>query len=233
MLRLQREGHARVFLLLTTILLTVRCGGNSLSQPSPVPTGGSAPTRVSGTVLGLVTEQTSAGSTAVPGVSIRDTSRARLAVTGADGRYVLGLPDGLARIRIEHPDFEPIDRDVTVSGDVRLDLQLVRRTPIALSGRITEVTPDGPRPVAGVDVEVVVCPSGIPGGAYRLAGGETDADGFYRVPGVCDGETAVFVWKPGYYPPERDRPCEGDGGDCVWVTIAGNTRRDFVLTPSR
>jgi len=228
----RQRSQARTCLV-AMALLTAACGSGSQQMPgAPSPPTPYSPPPPAFSISGVVTEQTVSGVVVLAGVRVGDSTRSRLTISDATGGYRLsGIVTGPVQIRIDHSGFEPVTREVMVSGDTVLDFQLVRRAPGSLSGRITEVTPNGPRPVAGVDIEAVICPPEISfGGSYRLAVAESDADGFYNVLGLCSGETAVFVYKPGYFPPDKDGPCEGDGADCVFVTISGNTRQDFVLT---
>ena len=229
-----QRSHAGT-LVVAIALLTAACGSDSQQIPiAPSPPAPSPPPRQAFSISGVVTEQTASGVVVLAGVRVRDAALSRLAISNATGAYRLGgVFPGPFQLHIDHSGFEPVTREITVTGHMVLDVELVRRAPGSLSGRITEVTPDGPRPVAGVDIEAVICPTAIFGDAYRLAVAESDADGFYRIPGLCSGETAVFVYKPGYRSPSQDGLCTSDGADCVFVTIAGDTREDFELTRVR
>jgi hypothetical protein len=93
-----------------------------------------------------------------------------------------------------------------------------------LSGLVYEVTPSGRVPIEGADVEIGVCPpkGGAPLG-YEKA--RTDATGFYAVGDMCNGVTYVWVSKPGY----KTNPPRQCDGDCVYATVAGDTKFDIEL----
>lgn len=93
-----------------------------------------------------------------------------------------------------------------------------------LSGSVSEATSAGRTPIAGAEVEVGVCPplNGSPQGYERAV---TDAHGFYSVPNMCAGLTYVWVAKDGY----RTNPTRQCDGDCLFATIAGDSRFDVEL----
>ena len=136
----------------------------------------------------------------------------------------------LAGVSVD-PCFEPVTRLALLSADTVIDIQMVGSSRSTLSGFVTEDTAAGPIPVAGVGIHVVHCPSGLPGHSDPVVFTATDAAGFYSIPGLCQGVTALFPSKPGYrLPPTDDLPCEGDGDECRWVTVAGETHFDIRLT---
>jgi hypothetical protein len=179
------------------------------------------------TLSGTVTEMTPAGVAPVQRLMVIGP-RAGRTWTDSAGRYRFwDVPPGPLSIRIEAGPFEAVTKMVNVSADSVVDFQLVRRPRFTLTGMVTEATAQGPVPLAGVDVEVELCPPQISGGS-AFASAQTDARGLYSVPDMCDGRVIVYALKTGYGFAEPD--CDdGHGGDCRWVTVAGDTRFDFRM----
>lgn len=204
--------------LLATFVLVCGCG-----DPPTTPSGPY-------TLSGVVTQMTSSGKVPVRGVFVEETHAHRQAFTDDNGRYrLVALPAGDTTIQTSMLRFESATRSVTISGDTVVDIELRQREQFTLSGFVTEETPAGRVPLAGVLVQVVECPP-QPRGVNSRAEAETDASGFYSVPWMCQGVTAVFAWKPGYdLPPAAGQPCGDHGEVCHWITIAGDTRFDFQL----
>ena len=212
--------HARLW----TLSLTIASLGTWISAcdwgPSPWPPEGTH------TVSGTVTEMTPAGVAPIRGILVIGASRT---ATDSSGRYRLsGVRPGTWTFRIEAGPFEPVTQSVVVSADRVVDFRLVRRPRFTLSGFVTEVTKDGPVPLAGVDVEVENCPPSMSGGS-DFNSARTDASGFYSVPDMCDGRVIAYALKPGYELADTD--CDdGHSGLCRWITIAGDTRFDLRMT---
>jgi|SoiMethySBSTD1v2_1073268.scaffolds.fasta_scaffold02798_9 hypothetical protein len=134
----------------------IGCGGSG-APTAPTPTAIAAPVpsptppRRTGSLSGAITEITSTGSKAVEGVTIEQMSCDRVncggdtivqtVLTGSDGAYRFGglyegalnfvwiskegyVPTGPAADRFT---CEGCDRIVTITGDTRLDIELVRR----------------------------------------------------------------------------------------------------------
>ena len=100
------------------------------------------------------------------------------------------------------------------------------QTESTLSGVVTEMTPDGPLPLAGVRLYCDAC------GWFGHAEMTTDATGLYQFGdgGIwldATGLTPILVFKEGYE--VRD----GSSGPLLWSTrlvkIDGDTRIDFYL----
>jgi len=183
------------------------------------------------TLSGVVSEMTPSGRVPLRGVVVEENNRnfTAPAITDDKGRYRLyGFSAGATTVQASLLRFESTSRSVTISGDTVVDLDLVRRQLITLSGFVTEDTPAGLVPVAGVNVEVVECPP-QPRGVRSLASAETDALGFYSVSWMCDGVTTLYARKPGYDLSASGRECDDHGEVCRWITIAGNTRLDFQM----
>lgn len=209
---------SRTVSLLAIVLLMAACG--SPSEPS------SEGYRLTGTVL----QETANGMIPRVGIPVQETSQHRGATTDARGRYTIaGLPTGVAHIRIDFGVFEPIERDIQIASDTVVDFQLISRPLVTLSGRITEMTAAGPVPVSDVDVGVFFCTR--LNGRSEVSDARTDADGVYRIDGICEGPASVFVNKSGYTSTSPNTPpCDdGHGTECRWVTIKGDTRFDEVL----
>ena len=180
--------------------------------------------RLTGTVL----QQTAAGMIPRAGITILETTQGRSGVTDARGRYTVpGLKAGVVHIRIDFSVFVPVERDIRIDADTVVDLQLIPKPLFTLSGRITEMTADGPIPVSGVQVGVIHCLRANRVG--EVTSGESTADGSYEVRGVCEGQAIVFFYKNGYTYSSPNMPqCDFDG-ECRWVVVTGDTRRDEIL----
>jgi hypothetical protein len=183
------------------------------------------------TVSGVVTEMTASGKVPIRGALVEENNIRRSSHTDASGRYRLAaMPAGAITIQVSGFHFEPAGRSVTVSGDTTADVDLRRREEFTLSGIVMEETLTGQAPLAGVHIEVVECPPQPIGADWRVEA-ETDINGFYSVSRMCDGVTAVWAWKTGYtLLPASSRLCGHDAVECNWVTIAGNTRFDFLMS---
>ena len=199
------------------VMLMMACG----SPTVPTITGH----KLSGTVL----LQTRDGMVPAVGIPVQEMARHTRAITDSRGRYTLyGLPTGPVRVRIDFSIFEPIERDIQVTSDTVADFQLIPRPLVTLSGRITEMTAAGPIPVSGVQVQVIFCSR--PNGEYQYNDAVTDADGAYRMDGLCEGDAIMYAIKSGYTITSANVPhCNGDGAECRWVMIKGNTRFDVEL----
>ena len=102
--------------------------------------------------------------------------------------------------------------DVEVAGGALLVTRTTSYLPgtFSLSGVVTEVTPRGVVPVAGVIVYRAVT------GGWQDA--TTDAKGFYKISGLNDGTEEVAAMKAGYQTNEDS------------VTVRGDTRFDIRLS---
>ena len=107
--------------------------------------------------------------------------------------------------------------------------------PVALFGVITETTPTGEVPIAGVTVYCDLC------GADGHTWAETAADGSYRFSGdvaagggiwlyVYGNQTTIWVGKDGYQdPPGQPGPPGYNGNGWRTLQINGDTRFDTRL----
>ena len=92
-----------------------------------------------------------------------------------------------------------------------------------VSGVITEATPNGPTPLAGVSLDVTSC---IRDNTNNSTLASTDAAGVYRAADVCAGVAYIWIYKPGY---TTGRPGVGCDGDCFKLTVDGDTHFDIEL----
>ena len=210
--------HARLW----TLSLTIAILGTWISACD----WGPSPLEGTHTVSGTVTELTPAGVAPVRGILVIGAGRT---ATDSSGRYrFTRVRPGTWTYKIEAGQFETVTHSVVVSADSVVDFRLVRRPRFTLSGFVTEVTKDGPVPLAGVSVDVELCPPHMSGGS-AYASSQTDAQGFYSVPDMCDGRVIAYALKPGYALADTD--CDdGHAGECRWITIAGDTRFDLRMT---
>ena len=144
---------------------TAACGDTPTS-----PNTTNRTTRLSGTV----TEMSTGGRSHVEGAVVTHVATGRSATTDSTGAYSIAeIPAGLATIVATKDGYDATTRSVTVSGEMRLDLELVRPRlpPVALSGLVYERTEAGQVPVTGVVVE----------DEPMHTGSITGADGRYRV----------------------------------------------------
>ena len=180
-------------------------------------------TRPTATLCGLVFADTPSGLEPVDGARVRLEigSLRQDATTDQTGRYYLsGLYDGVSSISTSKDGYDPDTRQVSISGDVRLDIRVVRRVAYTLSVLVSEVTPTGKAPVEGA---LVTGPWDYPA--------PTDRNGLYRSAGPFIG-----LSKEGFEDPRVDpNGKEGDGQegagqeDNTQVTINGDTRLDLRL----
>ena len=198
-------------------LLTWACdGGNrssSLTSPNALP----APTRPNSTLSGVVFTVEPTGLAPLADARVRlDIGSFRLdATTDQNGLYSMsGLYEGSSSITTSRDGYDTDTRKVTISGDVRLDIRVVRRVPYTVSGMVFEMTPSGRVPLEGAYVT----------GSWDYPV-TTDSNGFFSL-SVCGDSPCLFykgdrfnvyVSKNGYQPEQRD------------VTISGDTRLDIQL----
>ena len=129
------------------IAASIAACGDMPTAPAPTPTRPATVAPVSSpeppppdplplTVLwGVVYEKTEAGRVPVAGVHVEDSNTHWSSKTDAEGRYRLDFTGvdrswfpGFASLYIAKDGFKTMSRwDVTVAGDTRLDIELVRR----------------------------------------------------------------------------------------------------------
>jgi hypothetical protein len=165
----------------------------SSSPTSPNATGASY------TVSGVVVALTAAGLGPVEGVLVVADSPVGttnhdtlIATTGKDGLYSLTVDAGVRSLLLSRAGYVTDQKSVTVSGDTRFDIQIVRVATHSLSGVVSEMTSAGLAPVEGVEVYCDSC------GDYGHTSAYTDANGFYNQAEAHAGITALLIYKNGY-----------------------------------
>src|SRR5438128_1992160 len=106
------------------------CSGTPAAPSAPI-----VPTRPTSMLSGLVFAATPAGLAPVEGARVRleiGSFRAD-ATSDHNGLYTLsGLYEGSSTVSTTKDGYDPDTRKVTISGDVRLDIRVVRRVPYTL-----------------------------------------------------------------------------------------------------
>jgi len=179
-------------LLGLTVLLSA-CDGRASLSPSPPPAGVNAPSSVTYTLSGEVTEMTPTGPAPIEGARVVDAS-GRSAATDGDGSYsISGLPASSRTISVTRNGYLTGTTTITMTGDTELDIRLERIQTYVLSGVVFEITDAGRVPLEGVELYCDSC--GSPDGHTFV---HTNADGFYRLEWTANGVHSLFVSKAGY-----------------------------------
>jgi hypothetical protein len=182
--------------------------------PSPRPTF---------TLSGLVLTQTPTGLAPVEGARVRlELGSLRDATSDQNGLYTLsGLYEGNGTVSTTRDGYDTDTRMVTISGDVRLDISLVRRVAYTLSGVVYEETPNGRVPVEGVEIYCDACGSEV-GHTYV----HTDTNGSYSLAWSYNGIYPLLVRKEGY---AVLNPSGVNSPNGINATVNGDTRFDIQL----
>jgi len=198
------------------------CSGTP-TAPSPPP----VPTRPTFTLSGLVLAGTPTGLAPVEGVVVQEANLGQRATTDTNGAYsISGLYAMSNIVTASKIGYETDSRTLTISGDTRLDLRVVRRATHTLSGVISEVTTSGRAAVEGVRIEVLICHTdafGCPISSVPTT--ITDRNGFYSVSGLYAGTNYLWAIKDGYQP----GPVPNCEGSCWTVEVNSDTRFDIQL----
>jgi len=213
----------RLALILSIPFLMSACT-DSISDPSddyaPTPTY---------TLSGTVSETTAAGPTAVAGAQVKavialSPERTLFATTDANGFYrIPGMPAGSpASLSVDKSGYITDRRSVTLDGDMRFDIQIVRHGGYTLSGVVSEVTSTGLMPVEQVQVYCDSC--GPQGHTFAY----TDAEGFYSFSEVQVGGHQLQVTKEGFRLLDLSGTFPG-GTEFKNATVNGDTRFDLRL----
>lgn len=226
------------------LLSTAACSGGDATGPtSATQTRAAEPAY---TLSGVIVVETPMGLAPLEGVLVQ-VNMTKPATTDSNGFYsVPGLVlAGLApNISVGHfntvtawkPTYVNDTRTVTISGDTRHDIQLVRRPTFTLSGVVTEETPTGFAPVEGVQIHDWSCDPAFPGN--RLPGPSdgcnyglshdtiTDKDGRYSIQGVYASRNLVCATKEGYRVNLPESECDGYSAS---LTLDGDTQFDIQL----
>ena len=182
----------RISLIATIVALSVSCGSELPTAPSPPP----PPTF---TLTGTVMEARAEVRTPARNIPV-EISPTRRTVTDSAGNFSIpGLAEGTYVLHVRGPFHEPLSTTIRIQGDTRIDLEIVPLPIYAVSGIVYEDTEDGPIPVPGVFVNN----SDIHDSA------RTDATGAYRVLALR-GVAQISFSKSGYVDQARAIVMEGD-----------------------
>ena len=159
----------------------------------------------------MIVVDTPLGLVPVEGVSIQ-VNMTKPATTDSNGFYSIpelvltGLAPNISignfnTVTAWKPTYVNDTRIVTISGDMRHDIQLIRRATFTLSGVVTEETPTGLAPLEGVEIHDWSCDPTFPGNRlpvpsdgcnYGLSHSTTtDRNGRSRFGRVCDPKFAL------------------------------------------
>lgn len=120
----------RLSVTVSLAILMWACGGCSRSSSPTSPSALTAPAapRATYTLSGVVSEVTPTGPAPVEGARVEEWNLHLVATTDTNGFYsISGLYAGLTSVWVSTEGYETVRRDVTIDGDTRLDIQLVRR----------------------------------------------------------------------------------------------------------
>lgn len=178
-------------LVVGALLLVVAACGDSKNAspiaPTPAPTPVAAPTY---TLSGVISEATPGGIAPLAGVQV--WAGREHVTTDGNGYYSISGVTGSSGLSVIKGGYKQIRKNLTLSGDTRLDLQLELLDIYAFSGVVSEETATGLVPVEGA---VVVVSSDI--------SVTTDENGFFDIGGLSESDNydySVTVTKDGYHP---------------------------------
>ena len=189
-------------------------------------------------ISGMVSEVTPTGGTACRRCHRERTNRkARRSPTRAAcpcfRDYQRSSPS-----RTWKPSYEADTRNVAISADTRLDIQLTRRATVHPLRRVVyEMTPAGPSPVEGVHIDAFSCEPIFTACDRGLSlDTATDREGFYSIPGVYAGQNFICAAKEGYQA-ELTGPCNVPHSEDAEIpvtagqplTVTGHARFDIRL----
>jgi hypothetical protein len=172
------------------LLVVAACGDPKNSSPIvpvPAPTPVAAPTY---TLSGVISEATPGGIAPLAGVQV--WAGREHVTTDGNGYYSISGVTGSSGLSVIKGGYKQIRKNLTLSGDTRLDLQLELLDIYAFSGVVSEETATGLVPVEGA---VVVVSSDI--------SVTTDENGFFDIGGLSESDNYdyfVSVTKDGYRP---------------------------------
>jgi hypothetical protein len=211
-----------VSLPVSLAILLSACGG-AVGPASPTPPGPPPVTLPTSSLSGTVSEMTATGLLPVEGVLVQEGDTQKRATTDRDGFYsITGLYDTSSAlsagnaISSSKPGYLDQIRNLKITGDTRLDIQLERYRMFILSGVVFEVTPAGEIPIEGVGIYSDGCGEGGHGGGY------TDTTGSYSFPCFA-GHQDLQVGKVGYRSPHTT------GNFGLGVLITGDTTLNIQL----
>ena len=224
----------RLLLAMSLAVSMLACGGSSPTTPAALV----APTQPTFTLSGVISAVTPTGLTPLEGVHM--FINGRRATTDDQGVYrISGLePNSFGTsVTATKAGYKVETTSLTISGDMRVDMELVRTAIFTLSGVVSEATSAGLVALQGVRVHVesMPCDQIVPGcvgfgdpiGILQTA--MTDKNGFYSIPSLYPGKNN-FIWadKDGFDDPfPAHYPENPEGGQAI--TINGDSRFDIQL----
>jgi hypothetical protein len=219
---------------------------SSGSTPALTSPSATLPAEPTYTLSGVIVADTPTGVAPVEGVLVQ-VNMVKPATTDSNGFYSIpglvltGLSPNVAigpfnTVTAWKPSYVNDTRTLTISGDMRHDIQLVRRPTFTLSGIVSERTDAGLVPVEGVRIDDWSCDPVFPGNRppvpsdgcnYGVSHSTTtDKSGRYSVPGVYASRNLICASKDGYEGKVPDPEC---GGYSASLTLDGDTRFDIQL----
>lgn len=224
----------RLSVALSLAVSMLACGGSSPTTPTAI----LDPARPTFTLSGVISAVTPTSLTPLEGVHM--FINGRRATTDDQGVYsISGLePNSFGTsVTATKAGYKVETTSLTISGDARVDMQLVRTAIFTLSGVVSEATSAGLVALEGVRVDAYSMPCdqkvagcvgfGPPIGIFKTA--TTDKSGFYSIPGLYPGKNN-FIWagKDGFEDPfPAHYPENSEGGQAT--TIDGDSRFDIQL----
>jgi hypothetical protein len=233
----------RVSAVLSVVLCASGCGGGNTPGPTAPTQTRAEPTY---TLSGVIVAETPTGLVPMEGVLVQ-VNMVKPVATDSNGFYSIpglvltGLSPNVAigpfnTVTAWKPSYLNDTRTLTISGDMRHDIQFVRRPTFTLSGIVLEGTAAGLVPVEGVRIDDWSCDPVFPGNRppvpsdgcnYGLSfSTTTDKSGRYSVPGVYASRNLICASKDGYEGKVPDPEC---GGYSASLTLDGDTRFDIQL----
>ena len=185
---------------------------------APSPTSAPGPAY---TLSGVVSERTPGGAVPLVGAQVREERSGRQALTDASGFYeITGLTSPSSAVIATKTGYVTLRRDVTVSSNSRVDLEVNLLELQTLSGVVFETLGAERVPIAGVSVYCDSC-----GGPFGHTYTDTDAAGAFSFGWANNGPTPLIVRKDGYRLTTVGGPTTG------WIVapVNGDTRFDIEL----
>jgi hypothetical protein len=217
-----------VFAAAAFAMLMWACDGGSPSSPTKpsaaVPTA--PPVSQSSTISGFVSEAMPSGAIApVEGVLVEETNSHQTVSTDAKGTFSIAGVSGPLVLSLTKPGyFATTNRFPAGANYMTLRIFAIPAA-YTLSGLVSELTPDGRRPLEGVLVEGNKCGGGV--GNCQVQDSTTGPDGLYSM-SLYAGENGVWVTKEGYQ--VDGMPPKPSCDNCIaTVTLNGDTRLDIQL----
>jgi hypothetical protein len=178
---------------------------------------------------GVVSTMTPTGRVPIADARVTDGDR-HVVRTKSDGSYLIVLPEMRVDLSISASKLGYVTQTSPqmIGGDTRVDFQLDSGPRYTLSGVISEFTPAGRVPIAGVVVEEYGNEDS--GDDYTFGSATTDADGRYSISGLVGGpEVLNTLWltKAGYQIDQQTNPpCD----NCYrTLTVTGDIQLDIQL----